>query len=124
MKNTLLGAVLLLGMIVIGLTGIALANSAVDGDQPAMMVSPSVIVLAKVDTITVHTNIAATAVDTGSLALDGAAPTSVGVDDLGHITAKFAVADLGLSPGVVRLTLTGAFTDGGAFSASDTVRVR
>ena len=124
MKNTLLGAVLLIGMIVIGMTRIALANSAVDGDAPAMMVSPSVIVLAKVDTVTVHTNIAATTVDAGSLALDGVAPTSIGVDDLGHITAKFALADLGLSPGVVILTLTGTFTDGGTFSACDTVRVR
>jgi len=116
--------VLLIGMTVIGLTGIALANGVVDSDAPAMMASPSTIVLAKVNTVTVHTNIAAATVDAGSLALDGIAPTSVGVDNLGHITAKFALADLGLSPGVVILSLTGTFKDGGTFNASDTVRVQ
>ena len=124
MTRTLLVATVICGLLGIGLAGISLASSAVDGDGPAMMVSPSTIVLAKVDTVTVHTNIRASSVEAGSLDLDGAAPIDVGVDDCGDIVAKFAVADLGLEPGEATLTLSGAFEDGGLFSASDVVRVK
>ena len=83
------------------------------------MVSPSTIVLAKVDTVTVHTNIPAAGVDPESLDLNGATPTDVYADNLGHLAAKFAVADLGLEAGETTLTLSG---DG--FAASDVVRVK
>ena len=116
--------IVLCGLLALGLAGVVLANSAVDSDAPAMMASPSTIVLAKVTTLTVHTNIVASTVDAGSLDLDGAVPTGVGVDNCGHIVAKFAVADLGLQPGQATLTLSGSFTDGGTFSASDVVVVK
>jgi hypothetical protein len=123
-KKTLLGVVVLCGLLGICLVGIAVASNAVDGDEPAIKVSPNVIVLAKVSTVTVHSNIVASAVEPGSIDLDGAIPTSVGADSLGHLVAKFALADLGLEPGEASLTLSGTFKDGGAFSASDMVTVK
>lgn len=124
MKKGLLEAVVLWGVLGVGLVGMAMANGALEGDAPAIMVSPSTIVLAKVDTVSVHTNVPAAAVVPDSLDLDGAAPTDVYIDNLGHIAAKFAVAGLGLEPGRVTLTLSGDLTDGSGFSASDTVTVK
>ena len=120
----LLAIVVLCGVLGIGLAGMAMANGGVGGDEPAIMVSPSVIVLAKVSTLTVHTNIPAAAVLPGTLDLNGAAPTGVGSDSRGHLVAKFAIADLDLEPGEATLTLSGAFQDGGGFSASDVVTVK
>jgi len=56
--------------------------------------------------------------------LNGIAPTSVYVDNLGHNAAKFAVADLKREPGEATLTLSGGFEGGGGFSASDRVTVK
>ena len=124
MKKGLLEAVVLCGILGVGLAGMAMANGALEGDVPAMMVSPSTIVLAKVDIVSVHTNVPATLVASDSLKLDGVAPRHVYTDNLGHIAAKFAVADLALKPGRVTLTLNGVLEDGGDFSASDTVTVK
>ena len=124
MRRSSLGIVVLCGFLGIGLAVIAMANSAVEGDEPAMMVSPRAIVLAKVSTVTVHTNIPASAVEPASIDLDGTVPTSVGVDDCGDLVAKFAVADLGLEPGEATLTLNGTFTDGSSFSAAFVVTVK
>lgn len=124
MNQRLFGILFLCGIVGLGLAGFAAANSAVDGDEPAMMVSPSVIVRAKVNTVTVHTNIFAAAVVPDSIDLDGVAATSLGVDSCGHLVAKFAVADLGLQPGEAILTLSGDFKDGGSFTAADAVGVK
>ncbi|MFC1764171.1 hypothetical protein ACFL6U_19120 [Planctomycetota bacterium] len=124
MKKSFLKIVALCGILGIGLAGIAIANSAVDGDEPAMMASPNVIVLAKVSTIIVHTNIPAVVVDCGSIALNGVVPTGVGVDSCGHIVAKFAIAELGLEPDEATLTLSGAYLSGGSFIATDVVTVK
>jgi len=123
MKKSLIGVLAVCGLLGIGLAGVAVGNSAVGDGEPAMMVSPSTIVLAKVDAVTVHTNIPASTVVPGSLDLDGAAPTGIGVDSCGHIVAKFAIADLDLAPGEVTLTLSGTLTTGD-FSATDVVRVK
>ncbi len=106
--------------------GLVWANNGVGDESPAIMVSPSTIVLAKVDIISVHTNIPAADVDWASLDLNGAAPADVCQDALGHVTAKFAVADLHLEPGEATLTLTWKFADEEdvSFAASDVVRVK
>lgn len=121
----LFGIVALCGLLGLGLAGIAMANGSLAGnDAPSIMVSPSTIVLSKVATVSVHTNIPASAVVAGSLDLNGAGPTSVYVDNLGHIAAKFAVADLGLQPGRATLTLSGDLTNGESFSAPGVVTVK
>ena len=124
MKRPTLGIVVLCGLLSTAVAMIAMANKAVDGDEPAIMVSPNTIVLAKVGTVTIHTNIPAAIVDLGSIDLDGVAPTRVGVDDCGDLVAKFRVADLGLEPGKATLTLSGDFKNGDSFSATGVVRVK
>lgn len=105
--------------------GLVWANNGVGDESPAIMVSPSTIVLAKVDTVSVHTNIPRAAVVDESLRLNGAEPTYVYQDALGHVAAKFAVADLGLEPGETTLTLSGDYADDGCdFAASDVVTVK
>ena len=103
MKN-LLGIVALCGLLGLGLDGIVLANGALAADEAP--------------------DIPASAVVSSSLDLNGVAPTSVYVDNLGHIAAKFAVASLGLAPGQATLTLCGDLKTGDSFSASDVVTVK
>jgi hypothetical protein len=126
MKKTSLKIIVLCGILGLGLAGIAIANGALDGGEPAMMVSPSTIVLAKVGTITVHTNILAVDVDiVKRLYLDGVADIGLGVDNCGHIVGKFSVADLALKPAdEVELTLTGTYLNAESFIAIDVVRVK
>jgi hypothetical protein len=124
MKRHILGILVICGLLGLGLAGFARASKAVDGDEPAIMVSPNVIVLAKTDAVTVHTNIPAVAVDGGTITLNGVPATAVWADDCGHVVARFATASLALTPGRATLTLSGAFLDGVPFAASDTVRVK
>jgi hypothetical protein len=128
MKKTSLKIVVLCGILGIGLAGIAMASGALKGTEPAMMVSPSTIVLAKVSTITVHTNIPYGAVLPGSMLLNGIEPWLVFSDDCGDIVGKFAVADLvdeGLATGkAILFELTGAYINGVGFEAIDDVRVK
>ncbi len=122
MKEILCGIVVVCGLLGMWAAGIARANNGV-GDE-TMMASPSVIVLDKVSTVTVHTSIPLSTVAPGSVSLDGAAPTLVKADSLGHLVAKFAVDDLDLSPGKATLTLAGLYIDGSEFSATDEVMVK
>ena len=133
MRNVLTVTVLvgLCALMGLGLSGLAFGNSAVKGDAPAMMVSPQTIVLAKIGAVTVHTNIPAATVAGETVTLDGASALAVWADDLGHLAARFAVADLGLEPtDAVELTLAGTLVDPetgepvGTFEAKDTVRVK
>lgn len=124
MKKTLLGIVALCGLLVLGLAGRVLANSAVDGDVPAIMASPQVIIPAKVSQLTIHTNIPASTVMFGTVALNGVAAENLGVDSCGHLVARFDLADLSLVPGVMQLELTGLFVDGTPFAATTEVTVR
>ncbi len=124
MRKTTRGVLALCGLLAVGLAGSLMANGAVDGDLPAMMASPQTVVLAKVTDITVHTNIPLVAVAPGTVALNGVAPSGVWADTLGHLVARFSIPDLGLAPGSVTLTLTGALVDGTPFSATGVVTVK
>jgi hypothetical protein len=125
MNRFLLPTVVFCALLGIGLAGLVMANGAIDGDEPAMMVSPSVIVLAKVSDITVHTNIVAAAVVPGSVTLDGVSPIFTKSDNRGHLVARFLLDDLSLEPGEPTLTLTGEFLEGEeGFIATDVVRVK
>jgi hypothetical protein len=125
MNRILVGIVVLCGLFSIGLAGIAAANNAVDGDDWAMMVSPSTIVLDKVDMITVHTNIPLSAVDPDSITLDGEDAADVFPDNLGHLVAKFWVEYLQLVPDAENeLTLKGDWKKGSFFRATDQVQVK
>jgi hypothetical protein len=118
-------AVGIVGLVIIGLGGIAAANKAVDGVVPAMMVSPSTIVLDKVDTITVHTNIPLSKVERASITLNAIDATSVFADNCGHLVAKFQVEALQLVPEEQNeLVLEGRWKEGGQFRATDQVWVR
>ena len=124
MKKHLMVLFSLCAVIGLGLASSTFGNGAVDGDEPGMMVSPQTIVLAKVASVTVHTNIPAGSVDSRTVTLDGVSAVSVWVDDCGHIVARFAVAELGLEPGEVTLTLCGDYAAGGSFVATDVVKVK
>ena len=126
MKRTLYACALVWVVVGLGVGSIALGNMAVKGEDPAMMVSPQTIVLAKVAGVTVHTNITATSVVLGSVTLNGVAPIGVWADDCGHLAARFAVGDLELVPGDVVLTLEGSLDvePVETFAAEDTVRVK
>ena len=124
MKKVTLGSLALCGLLALGFAGSLMANSAVDGDVPAMMASPQTVVLAKVSDITVHTNIPLSVVAPGTVKLNGIAASGVWADTLGHLVARFRIADLGLVPGVATLTLTGVFDDGSGFTATDVVTVK
>jgi hypothetical protein len=124
MKKTTLGILALCGLLAVGLAGSLMANGAVDGDAPAMMASPQTVVLAKVSDITIHTNIPLSTVDRGTVMLNDVAAAGVWADNLGHLVARFRIADLKLVPGSVELTLTGALKGGTEFSATDVVTVK
>jgi hypothetical protein len=120
----MLSILVLCGIAIVAVANVVSGNSAVGGDEPAMMASPSTVVLAKVSVLTVHTNIPAVTVDPGSLTLNGSPALSVGVDNCGHIVGKFAIAELGLEPGQATLILCGDYIETSSFTAEDVVTVR
>ena len=126
MKTTWRVCAVICAVIVLGIGSVALANMAVKGEDPAMMVSPQTIVLRAVTSVTVHTNIPADSVVPGSLTLNGVAPIGAWVDDCGHIAARFALADLQLVPDDVVLTLEGLLVGEPVepFAAEETVSVK
>ena len=81
MKKILVVTVVLCALIGLGLGQATLGNGGVKDDQPGMMVSPQTIVLAKVDALTVHTNIPEASVADGTVTLDGVSPLDVWADD-------------------------------------------
>ncbi len=114
--------------VLMGLAGVALANMAVinkSGDDPAMMASPRTVVLGKVDSITIHTNIPASEIDENTLEVNGIKVTDAWTDDCGHIALRVAVQKLGLSAGETEtLTLKGDLYYGPSFEVWDEVRVK
>lgn len=109
-----------------GLIGQAFSNSRTD-DALGIAVSPQTLILSldQGGAVTVHTAIKLSAVDAGSLTLNGIPAGSVWADSRGNVVARFsetAVEAIVAPPGAV-LTLEGLMKDGTAFSGSDEVRV-
>jgi len=90
-------------------------------------VSPNTIVLVSEGTlVTIHTNIALSAVDTASLTLNGIPVAWTKADARGNLVAKFNQYEVKaiVSPPEATLELVGLKTDGTSFSGSDTVVVK
>lgn len=111
-------------LVSLGLGGNLGANGAVDGSTAGMMISPPTVVLAKVSQVTVHTNLPLSTVVPGSVTLEGVPASGVWADTLGHLVARFEVADLGLTPGVRTVVFAGLLQDGREFSLTAEIRIR
>jgi len=91
-----------------------------------IVVSPSTINLRAAGTwVTVHAEIAYSAVDTATVKLDGIDVKTTFADNRGELVAKFLVGDVRgiVAPGTAELTLCGTTKDGVPFSGTDEVRV-
>ena len=101
-------------------------------DAVTIKISPDQFVLGYDGTkISVHTNIPCGDVEQGTVELhnlDGASisPMGFGCDDRGNLVVKFSSEDVAkiVSPPSAELTLTGSYSGGGSFSASDVIRVK
>ena len=126
MKVSVYGCAVICAVIGLALGSVAFGNMAVKDEEPAIMVSPQMVVLAKISTVTVHSNIDESSVVPGSVTLNGIPPLDVWSDDCGHLAARFGVEDLNLSPGEAALVLQGVFAgeNGDTFSATETIRVK
>jgi hypothetical protein len=76
--------------------------------------------------LTVHTDIALSAVDTSSLMLNGLAVSWTKADARGNLVAKFDIDEVKamVAPGEAVFELTGVTTAGVSFSGTDSVPVR
>lgn len=112
--------------LVLGTTGAALAGERTD-DPLGVAVSPLTLLLGEDQggTVTVHTDIPYRSVDTSTVALNGIPAAWTRVDIQGELVGEFLEADIKaiVTPPEEVLTLTGNYTDGTAWSGSDTVRV-
>jgi len=110
----------------VSLTSQVFSNSRTD-DPLGIAVSPQTLILSldQGGAVTVHTAICLTAVDTGSLSLNGVPAESAWADSRGNLVARFNEADVEatVAPPRAILTLEGAMTDGTPFAGSDSVRV-
>ena len=90
-------------------------------------ISPETIVLGcdKGSLVTVHTNIALSAVDRSTVELSGVPALYTKADSRGKLVGKFdqAAIEAIVTPPGTKLMLTGVTNDGLPFSGSDTVRV-
>ena len=73
--------------------------------------------------LTVHAEIAYSAVETDSVMLDGVTASLVKADSRGELVAKFYMSKSILQEGTVTLTLTGQLKEDGSFSGSDEICV-
>ena len=114
--------------VLLGVVGQAFSNGKADqGADVTIVVSPQTLLLASDQggQVTVHTNIPLSQVDRSTVQLNGISAISTGADSRGHLVAKFdegAVKAI-VAPPQATLTLSGCYTDGTSFEASDTVRV-
>lgn len=118
----------LVSLLAVSAVCVLLSMSAFAADlEIDVKVSPNTIVLASEGTlVTIHTNIALSAVDTGSLTLNGIPVAWTKADAKGNLVAKFNQYEIKaiLTPPEATLELLGLKTDGTGFSGSDTVVVK
>jgi hypothetical protein len=96
-------------------------------DEIAVKVSPNAIVIESDGAwVTVHTDIALSAVDTSTLTLNGVEVAWTKADAKGNLVAKFTQADIKpiIAPPEATLELAGMTKAGVEFSGSDTVLVK
>lgn len=92
-----------------------------------IIVQPRILVIAsESEWLTVHTDIALSAVDTGSLSLNGLAVSWTKADAKGNLVAKFDIDEVKAmaAPGEAVFELTGLTNDSVSFSGSDIICVR
>jgi hypothetical protein len=93
----------------------------------AIQIQPSTLVVSRrTAPVTVHAEIAYSAVNASSVGLGGIPASSTLADDRGELVAKFPgdVVSRIVAPGHVTLALTGTTRGGDAFVGIDTVTVR
>ena len=108
------------------LTTLVAGSMAADMDIN-IIVQPKVLVIGSdSEWLTIHTDIALSAVDTGSLMVNGLAVSWTKADAKGNLVAKFDVNEVKamVAPGDVTFELTGLTNDGTSFSGTDTVCVK
>ena len=108
------------------LTMSAVADTSADFEI-SIKVSPNAIVLDSEGAwVTVHTDIALSAVDTATLTLNGIPVAWTKADAKGNLVAKLHQSDMKsiLEPPQALLELAGSTKDGTRFAGSDTVRVK
>jgi hypothetical protein len=118
-------------MCVVGLLLGSLGGDALSVDDVRVIeiqISPSVLVFKAKTTsaVTVHTDIAYSAVASATVELNGIPVKATFSDSRGQLVAKFdlnAVKDIVAPPSAV-LTLTGTTKDGAPFAGSDTIGVK
>jgi hypothetical protein len=102
------------------------------GFEIAIEVAPSTLnIQSQGEVVTVHTNIAYTSVNGGTVSLNGISIDWWKADNQGNFVAKFlmsevkALADSGalVVPGENELTLVGSTTDGAEFTGTQTITV-
>ncbi len=121
---------LLVISLVVAVAALALvmqAGIAEDVQSVVAVVSPSTIVIGVPgQDVTVHVELALSAVDASSVRLSGLVPLGVFADNRGELVAKFSrqAVEAIVAPPSAILELTGAKKDGGLFAGSDEVVVR
>lgn len=109
------------------LVGLISINAFAADIEIAAKVSPNTIVLKSEGTlISVHTDIAYSAVDTASLTLNGIPVAWTKADDRGQLVAKFNQSDVKeiVAPPSATLELSGYTKSGESFSGTDTIAVK
>ena len=111
--------------LVVFVSSVALFGARTD-DPLGIAVSPHTLIIgADQGSISVHTAIPLSAVDTSTLQLNGVPVWWTKADARGELVAKFHEADVKaiVAPPTTVLTLTGEMKDGSPFAGSDEVRV-
>jgi hypothetical protein len=106
---------------------VAALSAATSAGEINIKVTPTAIVLESDGAwVTVHTDIALSAVDTSTLTLNGVDVAWTKADAKGNLVAKFAQADIKaiIAPPEATLELSGMTTAGEEFQGSDTVVVK